>query len=190
MAFWELLLIGVGLSMDAFAVSVCKGLGMSKINLRNTLTIGLFFGGFQALMPLIGWMLGVQFEQYITSFDHWVAFGLLVFIGGKMVWDVLRGGEEQEIGCDDSLNLRELLVLAIATSIDALAVGISFAFLEVNIGEAIATIGAVTLLISIAGVFIGHQFGARYQAQATLAGGIILILIGSKILLEHLGILG
>lgn len=187
----ELFLIGVGLSMDAFAVSVCKGLGMEKINKKHAFLIGLYFGGFQALMPFVGWLLGKQFEAYITSFDHWIAFVLLAFIGGKMIWDVFRGDDKDKSCCEEGsgLNIKELFVLAIATSIDALAVGISFAFLQVNIVSAIALIGCTTFVISSAGVFIGHKFGNKYENKASLAGGIILILIGLKILLEHLGIL-
>lgn len=188
MGFVELFLIGVGLSMDALAVSVCKGLGMRKVNRGHAAVIALFFGGFQALMPFIGWVLGIRFERYITECDHWIAFGLLLIIGGKMIWDVVRG-EEEEVTSNDNLDFKELLVLAIATSIDALAVGISFAFLEVNIGGAVAIIGATTFLLSYAGVFIGNKFGNKYQNKATLAGGIILILIGLKILLEHLDVI-
>ena len=190
MSFFEIFMIGIGLSMDAFAVSICKGLNMRKLDKTQTLIIALFFGGFQALMPFIGWLLGKQFESYITSFDHWIAFILLAFIGGKMIWDVLKGGEEEtETAGDSSLDIKELFVLAIATSIDALAVGISFAFLQVNITSAITIIGCTTFVISAAGVFIGHKFGNKYEDKASLAGGIILIFIGLKILLEHLGVL-
>lgn len=190
MGIVEFFLTGVGLSMDAFAVSVCKGLGMRKINYRHMLVIALFFGGFQALMPLVGWLLGRQFEQYITSFDHWIAFGLLAIIGGNML---RQAGKEQDDGAacysEPKLDLKELLMMAIATSIDALAVGISFAFLGVNIWLAIAVIGATTFGLSAIGVFVGNRFGTRYQKRATIAGGVILILLGVKILLEHLGIL-
>ena len=187
----ELLLIGVGLSMDAFAVAVCKGLAMRKVNKKQALIIGLFFGGFQALMPFIGWVLGSQFEQYITSIDHWIAFILLGFIGGKMVVEAIREkGEAVEVGkMDPPLDLKEMFILAIATSIDALAVGITFAFLQVPIVEAISIIGITTFVISVIGVYVGNFFGNRYKKKAELAGGIILILIGLKILLEHLGIL-
>ncbi len=187
--FTELFLIGVGLAMDAFAVSVCKGLSMSKVNKRQTFLIGLFFGGFQALMPFVGWVLGSQCEQYIKSFDHWIAFVLLSFIGGKMIWEVFHPDEEDEEEKDKPFSLKELLLLAIATSIDALAVGITFAFLDYPILEAIGIIGIVTLLLSVAGVYIGNFFGRKYKSRAELAGGIILIGIGLKILLEHLGIL-
>ena len=182
MGFAELFLIGVGLSMDAFAVSVCKGLNMhGTLNWRDTGLLALFFGGFQALMPLAGWALGRGFEQYITSIDHWIAFGLLAFIGGHMLWEVWKGeGEEDENEEAGPLRLGELTLLAIATSIDALAVGITFAFLGVNIASAISIIGCTTFV---------HRFGLRYKKKAEIAGGVILILIGVKILLEHLGIL-
>ena len=186
----ELLLIGVGLSMDAFAVSVCKGLAMRKVNKKQAFIIGLFFGGFQALMPFIGWALGTQFESYITSIDHWIAFILLALIGGKMVIEATKTEEEQEIKqMDPPLDMKEMLLLAIATSIDALAVGITFAFLQYPIVEAMLIIGMTTFVLSIIGVYVGNAFGSRYQKRAEMAGGIILILIGLKILLEHLGIL-
>lgn len=189
--FVELFLIGVGLSMDAFAVSVCKGLGMSRLNIRQATIISLFFGGFQALMPLIGWALGTQLADFITPIDHWIAFILLALIGGKMLFDAFRGDDEGEADepKDTRLDLKELLMLAIATSIDALAVGIAFAFLGVNIVWAIAVIGVTTFALSVVGVAAGHAFGARYEKGATIAGGIVLILIGCKILLEHLGII-
>ena len=189
--FIEILLIGVGLSMDAFAVSICKGLGMTNVNRKQALTIGLYFGGFQALMPFIGYMLGIRFEKYITSIDHWIAFILLGFIGGKMVVEAIREKDEAvEVGkMDPPLDLKEMFILAIATSIDALAVGITFAFLQVPIVEAISIIGITTFVISVIGVYVGNFFGNRYKKKAELAGGIILILIGLKILLEHLGIL-
>lgn len=189
--FFTLLLMGVGLAMDAFAVSICKGLSMRKVNKKQCLVIGLFFGGFQALMPFIGWVLGSQFEQYITSIDHWIAFILLGFIGGKMVVEAIREKDEAvEVGkMDPPLDLKEMFILAIATSIDALAVGITFAFLQVPIVEAISIIGITTFAISVIGVYVGNFFGNRYKKKAELAGGMILILIGLKILLEHLGIL-
>ena len=189
--FVTLLLMGAGLSMDAFAVSICKGLSMRKVNKKQCLVIGLFFGGFQALMPFIGWVLGSQFEQYITSIDHWIAFILLGFIGGKMVVEAIREKDEAvEVGkMDPPLDLKEMFILAIATSIDALAVGITFAFLQVPIVEAVSIIGITTFVISVIGVYVGNFFGNRYKKKAELAGGIILILIGLKILLEHLGIL-
>lgn len=192
MGFVETFLIGVGLSMDAFAVAICKGLGMKRINWQHALIIALFFGGFQALMPLVGWALGTQFASLITPIDHWVAFGLLVFIGGKMLRDALRG--DVECDCENGvcaageqrLDYRELLMMAIATSIDALAVGVTFAFLGVSIWLAIAIIGVTTFVLSFAGVVIGNQFGSRFEKPATIAGGVVLILIGLKILLEGL----
>lgn len=190
MDVWELLLIGVGLSMDAFAVSVCKGLGMRKVNMRTSTVLALFFGGFQALMPLIGWALGSQFLWLIEPIDHWIAFGLLAFIGGKMLVEAVRGeDEEADEGDAERIDLSEFLMLAIATSIDALAVGISFAALSVQIVPAITLIGVTTFLLTYVGVAVGHFFGARWQRPASIAGGIVLILIGCKILLEHLGIL-
>ena len=188
MGFAELFLIGVGLSMDAFAVSVCKGLNMhGTLNWRDTGLLALFFGGFQALMPLAGWALGRGFEQYITSIDHWIAFGLLAFIGGHMLWEVWKGeGEEDENEEAGPLRLGELTLLAIATSIDALAVGITFAFLRVNIVSAISIIGCTTFVISAVGVKVGAVFGARFQHQEELLGGVVLVLMGIKILVEHL----
>lgn len=191
MGFFEIFMIGVGLSMDAFAASVCKGLNMRRMNIKNMLVIGLFFGGFQALMPAVGWVLGKQFENYITSVDHWVAFALLVFIGGKMIYDVFEDKGEDDYGeKTDRVDVKEIFTLAIATSIDALAVGISFAFLQVDIVKAAFVIGITTFLLSAAGVAVGNIFGAKYEKKATLAGGIILVLIGLKILLEHMGVLG
>lgn len=192
MGIWEVLLIGVGLSMDAFAAAVCQGLRMRKLRYKNAFVIAFFFGGFQALMPFIGWALGIRFERYIVNIDHWIAFGLLAFIGGKMLFDVIRDEDETEgkpAVSDGILNLKELLILAIATSIDALAVGISFAFLQVNIGSAVSLIGCITFVLVFFGVLIGNKFGAKYKNKATVAGGIILILIGVKILLEHLGVI-
>ena len=188
--FVELFLIAVGLSMDAFAVSICKGLCMKRLNLRQAAVIALFFGGFQAVMPLIGWALGTQFERFITPVDHWIAFVLLAIIGGKMLWDAFRGDDEG-ISCsvDGKLDMRELTMMAIATSIDALAVGITFAFLSVEIAPAVGLIGVTTFVLSLVGVAVGHRFGARYEKPATIAGGVVLILIGLKILLEHLNII-
>ena len=189
--FIELFLLGVGLSMDAFAVSVCKGLGMRKLNKKQALIIGLYFGGFQALMPLVGWILGSQFQKYITSIDHWIAFILLGFIGGKMMVEAVREWNEEETVevMDAPLDHKNMLVLAVATSIDALAVGITFAFLNTPIIEAITVIGITTMIISIIGVVVGNFFGSRYKSKAEFIGGLILILLGLKILLEHLGIL-
>lgn len=190
MGFVELFLIGVGLSMDAFAVSICKGLNMKKINYKHALIIGGFFGGFQALMPLLGWALGSKFEQYIESVDHWIAFILLAFIGGKMVYESIKGGDDDEESAhQDKLDIKELFMLAVATSIDALAVGVTFAFLKVSIVPSITLIGITTFVISVGGVVIGNRFGSKYKNKAEIAGGMILILIGLKILLEGVGIL-
>ena len=186
MGIVELLLIGVGLSMDAFAVSVCKGLNMRRVNKLHCFVIALFFGGFQALMPLIGWLLGRQFEQYITSVDYWIAFVLLAFLGGKMILEALKEEEEEINKTESRLELKELFVLAVATSIDALAMGITFAFLNVAIVPAISIIGCTTFVLSAAGVFIGNIFGSRYKNKAELAGGVILVLLGVKILVAHL----
>ncbi|HIW77471.1 MULTISPECIES: manganese efflux pump MntP family protein [Gordonibacter] len=190
MGLFELFLIAVGLSMDAFAVAVCKGLCMKRLDARQAVVIALFFGGFQGLMPVIGWALGTQFERYITPVDHWIAFVLLALIGGKMLWDAFHD-EEEELACpaDGKLDLRELALLAVATSIDALAVGITFAFLRVDIVMSAGLIGVTTFALSLVGVAVGHRFGARYEKTAAIVGGIVLILIGTKILLEHLGIL-
>ncbi len=188
MSFFELGLIAVGLSMDAFAVAVCKGLGMQRIEKRDALLLGLFFGGFQALMPLLGYLLGSSFAGYIERWDHWIAFVLLAFIGGNMIRESCEG-EEEDCGCYEPLRYRELFTLAVATSIDALAVGVSFAFLYVPIVPAVSLIGCTTFVLTIAGVCVGHIFGARYKSRAELTGGIILLLIGGKILLEHLGVL-
>ena len=187
----ELFLLGVGLSMDAFAVSVCKGLGMRKLNKKQALIIGLYFGGFQALMPFVGWLLGSQFQEYITSIDHWIAFILLGFIGGKMMIEAVREWNEEEVVdvMDAPIDHKNMLVLAVATSIDALTVGITFAFLGTPIVEAITIIGITTMVISIAGVVVGNFFGSRYKSKAEFIGGLILVLLGLKILLEHLGIL-
>ena len=190
MSFTEILLIGIGLSMDAFAVAIGKGLSMQKINYRAGLIIALFFGVFQAGMPLIGYYAAIRFERYILAADHWVAFGLLVFIGGKAIVEAvkeIRSGEKKEE--EFKLRYGELVILAIATSVDALAVGISFAFLSVRIWSSVTIIGITTFLISFAGVCIGNRFGAKLKTKAEIAGGIILILIGIKILLEHLGVI-
>lgn len=184
--FVTIFLTGIGLAMDAFAVAICKGLKMQKLNYKQTGLIALFFGGFQAIMPFIGWALGKSFESYIKSIDHWVAFVLLLFIGGKMAYESFKSDNDDCCACFD---IKELTILAIATSIDALAVGIAFALKDINIFLAILVIGIVTFILSALGVFIGHKFGAVYKSKAELAGGIILILIGTKILLEDLGIL-
>lgn len=189
MKLTELFLIGVGLSMDALAVSICKGLGMRRLNWRHAAIIALFFGFFQGAMPFLGWLLGSQFERYITNIDHWIAAALLGYIGGKMLWDSFHDDEETSCRCDDKPDYRELTVMAVATSIDALAVGISFAFLQVSIGSAVGVIASTTFVICLAGVAIGHRFGSRFKNKATFAGGLILCGIGLKILLEHLGLL-
>nr|WP_325180076.1 manganese efflux pump MntP family protein [uncultured Oscillibacter sp.] len=187
MDIFELLLIAVGLSMDAFAVSICKGLSVQRLKPRHYLLTGAWFGGFQALMPSIGFLLGSAFDQYINAFDHWIAFVLLAFIGGNMVKESLSGDEECH---DDSFSLRTMFLLAVATSIDALAVGVTFALLpDVHILSAVSLIGVTTFLLSAVGLKVGNVFGLRYKARAELAGGVILILMGLKILLEHLGIL-
>ena len=181
-----LLTLAVGLAMDAFAVSICKGLAMREKVLKKGIIVGLWFGGFQALMPTIGFFLGTQFKDQITSIDHWIAFVLLGLIGINMVKEALSNDEEQ---ADDSIAVKEMFMLAVATSIDALAVGITFAFLNVHIISAASMIGVCTFLISFAGVKIGNIFGTKYKSKAELAGGIILILLGFKILFEHLHIL-
>lgn len=181
----ELFLLAVGLSMDAFAVAVCKGLALKRVKPLHMALVGLWFGGFQALMPVIGYFIGVQFSSYITAIDHWIAFALLAVIGGNMVKEALSKEEEEE---DASLTVKKMLPLAVATSIDALAVGVSFAFLEVQIGLAAGFIGVVTFLFSAAGVKVGSLFGAKYKSRAELVGGVLLILLGLKILLDHLGV--
>ncbi len=187
MGLIELLILAVGLSMDAFAVSVCKGLAMEKCTLRKASVCGVWFGGFQALMPAAGYLAGYQFRNFITSIDHWIAFVLLCLIGGNMVRESFSKKEEE---ADDSLGMKTMFLLAVATSIDALAVGITFAFLpDTNIGAAVVLIGATTFFISVAGVKLGNMFGARYKKKAEFAGGVILVLLGTKILLEHLNIL-
>lgn len=181
----ELFVLAVGLSMDAFAVSVCKGLSLGKINKKHMILAGAWFGGFQALMPLLGYYLGKFFTDAIIEYDHWIAFILLVIIGGKMIKESFDGDEHM----DGSMTVRSMLLLAVATSIDALAVGVTFAFLRVSILPAVSFIGVVTFVCSAVGVKIGSIFGTRYKARAELCGGIILIIIGGKILLEGIGIL-
>lgn len=191
MSFIELFLIGVGLSMDAFAAAICQGLFMTRIKWGHALTVGLYFGGFQALMPFIGWMLGSQFADRIQQYDHWIAFILLVLIGGNMIREALSGDEADAAQAETDLRLdhKKLFLMAIATSIDALAIGVTFAFLETAILPAIGIIGCTTFCISVAGVAVGCWFGARYKKRAEITGGAILVLLGIKILLEHLGIL-
>ena len=186
MSTGALFIIAVGLSMDAFAVSVCKGLSVKQLKPSHMMITGLYFGGFQGLMPLAGYLLGIQFEHLITSIDHWIAFVLLALIGINMIKES-RGSAEE---LNDSFSLKTMLPLAVATSIDALAVGITFAFLKVNILYAVIFIGITTFVLSAAGVKIGQLFGVRFKSGAELAGGAVLILMGLKILLEHLGIIG
>jgi len=183
MGITEIVLIAIGLAMDAFAVAICKGVSIKKINWKATIIIGLYFGAFQALMPLIGYLLGASFENLVTKIDHWIAFGLLSFIGANMIREAF---EEDEEHCTDNINVKTMLVLAIATSIDALAVGITFAFLKVNLVLATIIIGIVTFVLCIIGTKIGNRFGNKYKNKAEFSGGLILILIGLKILLEHL----
>ncbi len=187
MGIFELFFIAVGLAMDAFAVSICKGLNMTKINYKNAGIIALFFGVFQAGMPLIGYFLGSNFQKYIESIDHWIAFGLLAFIGGQMIFEVCRGEEDEAVDENgDELDIRQLFMLAIATSIDALAVGITLALLQgTSVWISVSIIGIITFIISFAGVIIGNKFGNKYEKKAELAGGIILILIGIKIVFDH-----
>ncbi len=194
MGIIEIILTAIGLAMDAFAVSICRGLKMKKLRYGQTAVIALLFGGFQALMPLIGYLLGINFQSYIEPVDHWIAFALLAFIGGKMLLDAFKKDDEDECACCDGgekLNFKELVVMAIATSIDALAVGITMSCLEleIHIASALSLIGAITFVICFGGVIIGHVFGAKFKDKAQIAGGAILILIGLKILLEHLGVL-
>lgn len=186
MSFIDLFITAIGLSMDAFAVSVCKGLSVNKVNIKHYLTVGLYFGGFQALMPLIGYFLGISFSSVVESVDHWISFVLLSLIGINMIKESFSKDDE----CPDcSFGIRAMIPLAIATSIDALAVGVTFAFLKVNIFYAVALIGIITLILSGVGVYLGNKFGAKYNAKAQLTGGVVLVLIGTKILLEHLNIL-
>lgn len=183
MSLFDLVVIAIGLSMDAFAVSICKGLSVSRIKPAHIFTVGMYFGGFQALMPLIGYMLGKQFESVITDIDHWIAFILLAIIGGNMIREAVKGGDDS---CDDSFSFKTMLPLAVATSIDALAIGVTFAFLRVNIISAVALIGTITFVISGAGLGIGNSFGAKYKLKSQILGGVILVMLGCKILIEHL----
>ena len=182
----EILLISIGLAMDAFAVSVCKGLAMKKMSWKKAIIIGLYFGIFQAVMPVIGYFLGTTFERFITYVDHWVAFILLVGIGINMVKEAFDKESENR---NDNVDMKTMLVLSIATSIDALAIGITFACLKIHIVMPVITIGLITFIISVIGVKIGNRFGDKYGKKAEIMGGVILILLGIKILLEHLGII-
>lgn len=183
MGIVELLLISVGLAMDAFAVSVGKGMTLKRVQPRHALTAGVWFGGFQGLMPLIGYYVGRSFAEYVLSVDHWIAFGLLVLIGLNMIRETIWSDNEEQ---DSDFGVRTMLIMAIATSIDALAVGVSMAFLDVNIWFSAAVICIVTLIISAAGVYLGTMFGARLGSKAGIVGGLILIAIGVKILVEHM----
>ena len=188
MSFMELVLIAVGLSMDAFAVAICKGLSVQKLGWKHYLTVGVWFGGFQALMPTLGYLLGTTFERYITSVDHWMAFVLLCLIGGSMLKEGLAK-EEEEKEERAGFDFKSMLLLAVATSLDALAVGITFALLpDVNIFSAVGLIGTITFCLSAVGLKVGNIFGLKYKSKAEVVGGVILILIGVKILLEHLGV--
>jgi putative Mn2+ efflux pump MntP len=184
MGILEIFILGVGLSMDAFAVSVCKGLAVRELKFKHAMIVGIYFGGFQALMPLIGHLLGKQFESLINSIDHWIAFVLLAFIGINMI----RESREEAEELNNSFAFRTMFTLAVATSIDALAVGITFSFLKVQIVSAVCIIGCTTFVLSAIGIKIGNVFGTKYKSKAELVGGIVLILIGVKILLEHLGV--
>lgn len=186
MSLLELFLLAVGLSMDAFAVSVCKGLSVRRGSMKQALTVGIWFGGFQALMPFLGYLLGITFFSLITSIDHWIAFVLLVFIGFNMIREA-RSDEENE--SNDRFDFKTMLPLAVATSIDALAVGVTFAFLRVNIVPAVSFIGCITFLLSAIGLKAGNIIGAKNRSRAEFAGGLVLILMGIKILLEHLGVI-
>lgn len=187
MGIFELFVLAVGLSMDAFAVSICKGLALKECKLKKAMVCGVWFGGFQALMPAIGYFLGNQFKKYITSIDHWMAFALLVIIGANMIKESLSKEEEET---DNKMDVKTMFLLAVATSIDALAVGVTFALLpDTNIIAAVLFIGVVTFILSTIGAKIGNIFGAKYKSKAEFAGGAILVLLGVKILIEHLGIL-
>lgn len=185
MTTWTLLLVALGLSADAFAVALGKGLSLRRLRASQAWAIALTFGGFQGLMPVVGWLLGASLADRIKAVDHWIAFGLLAAIGAKMLWEALHGDDDVEPAT--GLKVRELLVLGVATSIDALAVGVSLAFLEAHVGLAALTIGVVTVAVSFAGVLIGHRVGLRLRRPAEIAGGLILVAIGVRILLDHLG---
>ena len=187
MGMMELFLIALGLSMDAFAVSICKGLSVRKATPKHSLVTGAYFGGFQALMPALGYLLGVNFESYIVSVDHWIAFVLLGLIGANMIREAVGGDDDEEL--NDSFDFKTMFPLAVATSIDALAMGVTFAFLHVDIVPAVLFIGVITFSLSAIGLKVGNVFGAKYKARAELFGGIVLVLMGLKILLEHLGVL-
>lgn len=185
MGIFELFVLAVGLSMDAFAVSVCKGLSLGRINIKHMVIAGAWFGSFQALMPLIGYFLGTRFADFVNMYDHWIAFGLLLIIGFNMIRESIWGDEE---AVDASMGIKTMFLMAVATSIDALAVGVTFAFLEVSIVPAILFIGCTTFILSAVGVKVGSAFGYRYKNKAEICGGAILVLLGIKILLEGLGV--
>ena len=185
MGILELIILSIGLAMDAFAVSICKGLSVKKVKPKHYLIVGGYFGGFQALMPLVGYLLGISFQQFIVSIDHWIAFILVGIIGINMT----KGSFEDDENVNASFSFKDMLHLAVATSIDALAVGITFAFLQVNIALAVTLIGVITFIFSAVGIKIGVIFGDKFKNKAELLGGVVLILIGLKILLDHLGIL-
>ena len=189
MGIAELLLLSLGLAMDAFSVSVCKGLSMKKLNMKGGVITALFFGVFQGLMPVIGYFLGSRFEKIISSYSHWISFGLLAFIGGKMILEACKRDENEVNDKEYKLDLKELFILAIATSIDALAVGIVFAAEKTNLIFSVSIIGIITFILSLFGVFIGHKFGSKYEKKAEFAGGTVLVLIGVKLLLEGLGVI-
>ena len=183
----ELIFLSASLAADAFAVSICKGLSVPKLQLKHMLICGIWFAAFQVIMPLIGYIAGSQFKDLIEAYDHWIAFILLALIGANMVREAIKDNDDEEL--DPDFSFKTMLVLAIATSIDALVVGVTFAFMEVNIVLALSLIGAITFILCVVGTKIGNVFGARYRSKATFAGGIILILLGIKIILEHLGLL-
>lgn len=185
MSFLELFLIAVGLAMDAFAVSICKGLSMPRLNWKHAVIVGLYFGLFQAGMPVLGYFLGSSFAGQIEALDHWIAFALLAVIGGNMIWE----SRKEDVQPNASVSLKVMLPLAIATSIDALAVGVTFGILQAELVLSVSLIGIVTFLLSLAGVKLGNCFGAKYKSRAELVGGLILVLLGLKILLEHMGVL-
>ena len=186
MKLYEIFLISIGLAMDAFAVSICKGLSMKKINWKSTIIIAIYFGLFQAIMPVFGYLLGSSFSVIVQKLDHWIAFILLAIIGGNMIKESKDDETEKR---NDKVDFKTMILLAIATSIDALAVGITFAFFKVNIVVSITIIGIITFILSFIGVIIGNKFGDKFQNKAEFIGGMILIIIGLKILLEHLGII-
>ena len=186
MGNFEIFLIGIGLAMDAFAVAICKGLSIKKLNWNQGITVGIYFGVFQAGMPVIGYFLGLSFENVVTQIDHWIAFILLTTIGINMIKQIFSKEQENH---NDKTNLKTMIILALATSIDALAVGITFAFFDINIWHAVFIIGTITFILALIGVKIGNTFGKKYEKKAELLGGIILILMGIKIILEHIGVL-